>query len=143
MCAEMHMGEVHPKKNRLVVFHLLLEEFHRPRGDVIVDGFHPFLGQRARVLDLLFSASQREAMNYAARAEVFTKVGKFRIIGLGIIRKLGLFLGVQMIEVAVEFVEAMSRRQEFVFVAQMVLAELAGCVALRFEKLGNRRVFLL
>jgi arylsulfatase A-like enzyme len=34
--------------------------------------------------------------------------------------------GVQVIKIAKEFVEAMHRRQEFIFIAQVVLAELTG-----------------
>jgi hypothetical protein len=48
-----------------------------------------------------------------------------------------------MIEVAVELIEAVHGGQKFVAVAEVVLAELARCIAERFEQLGNRRVFLL
>ena len=48
------------------------------------------------------------------------------------------FHRVEVIEVAEELVEAVDGRQELVPVAQMVLAELAGGVALRFERGGNR-----
>ena len=53
-----------------------------------------------------------------------------------------LVLGVQMIEVAEELVEAVHGRQELVAIAEMVLAELSGRVALRLEQLGNGRVLL-
>ena len=55
---------------------------------------------------------------------------------------LGLILGVQVVEVAEELVEAVNGRQEFVAIAEMVLAELSGGVALRLEQLGNGRVLL-
>lgn len=42
-----------------------------------------------------------------------------------------------MVQVAVELIEAVRGGQEFVFVAQMVLTELAGHVAVGFEDLGN------
>ena len=48
-----------------------------------------------------------------------------------------------MIEVAVEFVEAVHRGQELVAVAQVVLAELAGGIALHLQQFGNRRICLL
>ena len=48
-----------------------------------------------------------------------------------------------MIEVAEELVEAMLRRQHLVAVAEVVLAELAGDVALRLEQVGDGRVFRL
>src|SRR3972149_8345208 len=52
-------------------------------------------------------------------------------------------LGVEVVEGAEELVEAVGRGQVLVAVAQMVLAELPGHVALRLEQVGQRRVFLL
>ena len=75
---------------------------------------------------------------HAARAELLLE----RRV-LGIVGQLRLFLGVQVIEVAEELVEAVHGRQVFVAVAEVVLAELAGGVAERLEQLGDRRVFLL
>ena len=54
---------------------------------------------------------------------------------------LRLVLGVQVVEVAEEFVEAMHRGQELVAVAEVVLAELAGHVAERLQEVGDGRVF--
>src|SRR4051794_14656264 len=48
-----------------------------------------------------------------------------------------LILCVEVIEVAVELVEAVYGRQELIAVAKMVLAELSGHVSEGFEKLGN------
>ena len=48
-----------------------------------------------------------------------------------------------MVEVAEELVEPVGRRQHLVAVAEVVLAELAGHVALRLEQVGDGRVFLL
>ena len=62
---------------------------------------------------------------------------------LRIVRQFRLFLGVQVVEVAVELVEAVHGRQELVAVAKMVLAELAGRIAERLEQFGDRRIFLL
>src|SRR5450755_4632874 len=50
---------------------------------------------------------------------------------------------VQVIEVAEEFVEAVNGGKKLIAVSQMVLAELAGGVAERLERLGNRHIFLL
>jgi xanthosine utilization system XapX-like protein len=60
-----------------------------------------------------------------------------------VVELLGLFLGVQVIEVAVELVEPVHGRQELVAVAQVVLAELPGRVAKGLQDLGQRGVFLL
>ena len=47
-----------------------------------------------------------------------------------------------MVEVAEELVEAVHRRQELVAVAEVVLAELAGRIALRLQDVGDGRVLL-
>jgi hypothetical protein len=44
-----------------------------------------------------------------------------------------LVLGVQVIEIAKELIEAVHRRQKIIAVAEMVLAELPGHVALGLE----------
>ncbi|MNR52628.1 hypothetical protein D3C85_1724980 [compost metagenome] len=48
-----------------------------------------------------------------------------------------------MVQVAEEFVETVVGRQVFILVAQVVLAELAGDVALGFECLGDGDVAFL
>ena len=53
-----------------------------------------------------------------------------------------LVLGIEVIEIAEELVEAMHRWQKLVAVAEMVLAELSGRVALRLEQIGNGRVLV-
>jgi len=53
-----------------------------------------------------------------------------------------ILLGIEVVEVAEELVEAVHGRQELVAVAKMVLAELAGGIALRLEQLGERRVLV-
>ena len=60
---------------------------------------------------------------------------------LRIVRMRRVFHRVEVIQVAEEFVEAVDGGQELIAVAQMVLAELAGGVALRFERGGNRAGF--
>ena len=55
---------------------------------------------------------------------------------------LGLVFGVQVIQAAVEFVEAMRGRQVLVAITEVVLAELACHVALSLEQVGDRHVFL-
>ena len=56
-----------------------------------------------------------------------------------VVELLGLLLGVEVIEVAVELVEPVHGRQVLVQVAEVVLAELAGGVAERLEQFGDRR----
>src|SRR5215831_2556826 len=62
---------------------------------------------------------------------------------LWIIRKLRLFLGVQVVKIAIELIEAMHRRQELVAVTKMIFAKLSRRVAERLEQSSNRRVFFL
>ena len=78
------------------------------------------------------------AVQHAARAELGAERRVLRVV-----RQFRLFLGVEVVEVAVELVEAVHGGQELVAVAQVVLAELAGGIALRLQQLGDRRVFLL
>ena len=68
-------------------------------------------------------------MDDAARTEVLAELGILRIVV-----HLRLFLGVQVIEVAEELVEAVVGGQHVVQVAQVVLAELPGGVALLLEQ---------
>ena len=83
-----------------------------------------FVVERAGVLDLLRSVRIRPAVQHAARTELLLELGILRVV-----RVLRLLLGVQMVEVAEELVEAVDGRQELVAVAEVVLAELAGGVA--------------
>ena len=53
------------------------------------------------------------------------------------------FLGIEVIEVAEEFVEAVDGRQGKVVIPQVVLAELTGLVADGFEHFGQRRGLFL
>ncbi len=98
-------------------------------------GLHPLLGQRAGVLDLLAALAVGPAVQHAARPVLLLELGE--VLRVRIVDFLGLFLGVQVIQVAEELVEAVHRRQMLVAVAEMVLAELAGAIAERLERLGD------
>ena len=124
----------HQTKNGLSGLHGLLHELQRPGGDLLVDGFHALLGQRAGVVDTAVG----KAVNHPARAELLLELGVFRVVGV-----FRLLLGVQVVEVAEEFVEAVIGRQHLVAVTEVVLAELAGDVTERLEQPGDGRVFLL
>ena len=105
---------------------------------LVVDGLHALLGQGSGVLDLLLPYLAearidgwvvrvgRESMQHAARTEFRSERWVLRIVLV-----LGLLLGIQMIEIAEELVEAVQRRQKLILVAQMVFAELASGVAER------------
>ena len=74
-------------------------------------------------------------LQHPSWAELLLELGVFRVVGV-----LGLLLGIQVVEVAEELVEAVRRRQELVAIAQVVLAVLAGHVTERLEQLGQRGV---
>ena len=94
-----------------------------------------FLVERAGALDLLRAVRVRPGVDHAARAVLLPHL---RV--LEVVRVLRLVLGVQVVERAVELVEAVHGRQMLVEVAEVVLAELTGHVALRLEQLGDRDV---
>src|SRR5215831_17807273 len=74
-------------------------------------------------------------MEHAARTELLAEFGVLRIVGI-----LRLLLGVEVIEIAEEFVEAVCGRQMLVAIAEVVLAELAGGVAVGFQDIGDAGV---
>ena len=76
-------------------------------------------------------------LDHAAWTEFLFELGVLRII-----RALRLFFGVEVVEVAQELVEAVVGRQHLVEIAQMVLAELTGHVAMVLEQFGKSRVLL-
>src|SRR5579871_2728985 len=102
---------------------LALDEIQRTAQEFFVDGLHSLFGQRPSVLDLLGAVRLCPAMQDAARSEFFLEFRVLRVVGV-----FWLLLGVQMVEVAEELIEAVDGRQELVAVAEMVLAELAGGV---------------
>ena len=79
----------------------------------------------------------RGGLDHSAGTELLPEVGAFRVVLV-----LRLFLGIEVVEVAEKFVEPVVRGQEFVLVAEMVLAELASHVPQRLEQLGDGRIFL-
>ena len=81
------------------------------------------------VLDLLRAVRVRPAVDHAARPVLLAHL---RI--LEVVRMLRLVLGVEVVERAEELVEAVRGRQMLVEVAEVVLAELPGHVALRLEQ---------
>jgi hypothetical protein len=131
---DVHPGGVEPGEERLPRLYRALHEVLGRLEELPVDRLHALLGQRPRVLDP--SAGGR--LEHAARTELLVE-----LVALGIVRVFGFFLGVQMVKISEELIEAMVRRQELVAVAQVVLVELPGGVAERLQHLGDRRVFLL
>ena len=117
MREDVHAGRVVVTEERLVGLGLLLHPRHGGIRELVVDGLHSLDGQRAGVLDLLLAdfAELRidggvvgvggPGVHDPARAEFLLERGLLRVVGI-----LGLFLGVEVIEVAEELVEPVDRR---------------------------------
>ena len=92
MRAKVHVCEVHPYEHGLAGLMLLVDELRSPGGDVVIDGFHTFFGERPGIFDLLRAVGHGEAVDHTAWPELFTKFRIFRIVGL-----LWLLLGIQVV----------------------------------------------
>ena len=126
--------EFHHRKNGLSAFLARVHEVERLGGDFLVDRLHP-----------LAVSGPVSSMRPSAKLWMTPRGPNFFLNSgfFGVVRVLRLLLGVQVVQVAEELVEAVRRGQHLVAVAEVVLAELAGHVALRPQQRGDRRVFLL
>src|SRR5262249_44199640 len=130
MGPDMHAGRVEPDEERLAVPHSAVDEVDRRLDELRVDRLHTLAGERPGILALLPAPGAearivagrvgrgRDALEDAARAELRPKTRVLRIV-----RLFRLLLGIEVIEVAEEHVEAVHGRQELVAVAKVVLAE--------------------
>jgi hypothetical protein len=155
----MHARRVIPKEKRLARLDRTIHEVERATDEFVVRILHAELGVwvHVRVWRKWTSVRNRLLANPApswilgrviyfaglaihdiSRAELGPERRSLRIIIL-----VRLLHGVEMIEDAIKLVEAVNRRQEFIAVSQMVLANLRRGVTVWFEKFGNRRVFIL
>ena len=134
MREDMHPGRVPPQEERLVRLLRAVHEVQCLGRDLLVDRLHALARQRTGIGDLAVG----KAVDDAARPELLLELRVLRVIGV-----LGLLLGVQVIQIAEKFVEAMRGGQHVIAVAEVVLAELAGHVALRPQQRGDGGVFLL
>ncbi len=131
---DVHLGRVPPQEEWLVRLLGALHEVDGFGADFLVEGLHPLLRERPGVL----TAAVGERVHDAARAEVLLEVRE--VLLLRVVGMLGLFFRVQVVEVAEELVEAVIGREHLVAIAEMVLAELAGHVAVVLEQAGDGRV---
>ncbi len=134
--AKVHAGAVPPDEPGLAGLLLPLDKVDGGGDGLVVHRFHALPGQWTGVLDLLLAVGQRPGMNHAARTELLAEFGVLRVVLV-----FRLLLGVQVVEVAEELVEAVVGGQELILVAQVVLAELARGIAERLEEGGDRWVF--
>ena len=153
MRSKVHVRGVHPAEKRLAGLVLARDEVLGGGDELVVAGLHPFAGQRTGVFDLLLADPTparllrgvvlvgRPAAQHAARAEGRLELRE--LLRIRIVRIFRIFFGVEVIEIAEEFIEAMNRRQVLVKVAEVVLAELTGGVTLRLQQLCDGRVLRL
>ena len=126
--------EFHQKEEWLVRLVCSIHEVQGCRRRFVVNGFHPFAVQRAGVLDVSVGAR----FDDASRAEFLLEFWGLRIINI-----FRFFLRVQVVQVAQELVEAVVGRKHFVAVAQVILAELAGHVAVVLQQTRDGRILHL
>ena len=147
---DVHAGRIEPDEERLLVLVRAVDEVERGVEELLVDRLHALLGRagrcpRSSACPMRRSADPRPASRRWSPCICSTPRGPNLQLELGVLRIVGvlrLVLGVEVIEVAEELVEAVHGRQELVAVAEMVLAELSGRVAERLEQLGERRVLV-
>ena len=94
----MHPRRVIPQKKWLSGVCGTLKEIDRSGSDLVVNGFHPFFGERTSI----FEFSIRARSDHAARSEFLTEFG-----GFWIIRVLRFFLCIEVVQISEELVETM------------------------------------
>src|SRR5262245_64715516 len=120
MREDVHACCIEPDEPGLAGLGLVLDEALGFRRDLRVEGLHALLGEGTRVVAALLAplaeagvirqravGRGRYAFEDAARTEILLE-----LFALGVVWVLGLFLGVQMVEVAEELVEAVDGREE-------------------------------
>jgi hypothetical protein len=117
--------------------------------EFLVYCLHAFRAERAGVFALLLTPLPKarilggivrvssDALEHTTRAEHFLEPGSLGVVGI-----LRLVLRVEVVKIAEEFVEPVNCRQKLVTVAEVVLAVLAGRVALRLQQLSQSRVLV-
>src|SRR5262249_8168452 len=113
----------------------LVDELECAVEELFVHCLHALHRQRTGVFNLLRTIRVRPGLEYAPRPKLLLELLVLRIVGI-----LRLLLGVEVIEVAEELVEAVCRRQKLVPIAEVVLAKLSAHVAERLQDVGDGRV---
>src|SRR4029077_5172346 len=146
----VHARAVKPAEEWLVRLRLARDVIDCGVGGLVVDRLHALPGQRAGVLNgLLADAAPAGllgrvvgigslAAQHAARSK--------RLLELWILRigqPLRLLLGIEVIEVAEELIEAVDRRKILVQITQVILTELPGRITLSFQELRRGHVAVL
>jgi hypothetical protein len=136
--AKVHVRRVEPHEERGLGLDLTGHEIDRRVAELLVDRFHPLAVQRPGVFDPLRAVCVGPRPDHPTRPEPLAEPGELLVSG--IVVELRLLFGVQVIQVAEEFIEPVNRREELVAVAEVVLAELSRGVALCLHRRRNRWV---
>ena len=129
---EMHASGVKPHKERLVLFGGALNKLLGAVEKFEIHRLHALFIKRPRIRH----AAVGEAMHHTARTKTLPKGGVLRVV-----RILRLLFGVEVIEVAKEFVEPVLGGQKFIAVTEVVFSKLSCRVALLLEQ-GRKRHIL-
>ena len=135
MREDMHARGIHPDEEWLSRLDLFAHESDRPVRRLVVNRLHALDVERPAVLDLAAGVGVDDAAHVI-------DLEKSRVV-FRPIRHLRLLLGVQVIEIPVELVEAVVGGKIFVTVTEMVLSELPGGITKRLERLRDGDVPLL
>ena len=121
---DVHARRGHPGEKGLVGLVGPLHEVDCRVSELVVRCLHTLSRHGTGILNLLTTLAVSPAVDNATRAKLLPK---FRI--LWIVVTLRFLLGIEVIEVAEEFVKAVDRRQVLVLVAKVVFAKLPARVA--------------
>ena len=115
--------------------------------ELLIHSLHALLGERPGVLNRLFADLAelrvdrrivlvgRFAFQHATRAVFLSERRVLRIV-----RIVGFFLGIEVVEVSEELIESVHGGQMLIAIAEVVLAELAGGIAETLHEIPNRRI---
>src|SRR5215472_1708154 len=135
----VHAGRVEPHEEWLVSRLCFVHELQRKIEDLVVYRLHPFWIKRSGIFDLLladFTPARHVRRVVRIRGPAVDHVAWTDLVQqvLRIVRMRRVFHRVEMIEITEEFIEAVDGGQEFILVTKMVLTELTGRIAQRFER---------
>ena len=136
MGTKTHPRGVPPEKKGFLGLVRLVNEPESVTGDLGIERLHPFAGEGAGVLDRLTAVPVGARVQHPPRAE-----SGMECWVRGVAVALRLFLRVQVVQVAEEFVEPVHSGQELVFVAEVVFSELPRAIAQRLQEPGDGGIF--
>ncbi len=127
------------RKNGFLSARALSRNFTRVAENFVVHRLHPLRTKLAVVFDPLLAdlapaRLHRRIVDVGGPAVHHVARTDRRLELLRIVHVAGIFHRIEMVEIAVELIEAVDRRQKLVEIAEMVLAELAGGIAHGLER---------